>query len=493
MKLSELIPNDELITSNIPDIDVSDISSCCNNSTAKTVLFLLPGVNYDTSVFAKDFINASSAAIVCEDISVFGQTDIPLIEVRHARRAYSHAWARLVKVDYTRLKFIGVTGTNGKTTTATMIYRILMAANVKCGFIGTGKIEIAGERITDDYYSMTSPDPEMLYPCIKKMQEAECETVVMEVSSHALELYKVDPIPFDIGIFTGLSHEHLDFHGSMDKYLAAKEKLINSAKEVIINCDDPKGKALYDKYEYKATGIGVVFRSDRSATDVESYGLSGIGYIFRSKSFLTRINLPLPGIHNIYNSMFAFECAYKLSLSPKCIKETLFELAPIEGRCECINADITVVIDYAHTPRALESVLRAAREEADGKRKITVVFGCGGERDREKRPLMARVAERYSDFCVLTNDNPRKEPPEQIIADVSSGFTKDSYKIIPDRREAIEFAIITAKANGIVVIAGKGHEKYYCDESGYHHFDEKEIIYHALKKRSHGANDEDTT
>ena len=168
-------------------------------------------------------------------------------------------------------------------------------------------------------------------------------------------------------------------------------------------------------------------------------------------------------------------------------------LSPIEGRCECINADICVIIDYAHTPHALESILRTAREDAGAKRRITVVFGCGGERDREKRPLMARVAESYADLCVLTNDNPRKEAPEQIITDVKAGFTKSSYKIIPDRREAIEFAILTAKAKDIVIIAGKGHEKYYCDEGGYHHFDEKEIIYRALKKRTHGANDEDTT
>jgi UDP-N-acetylmuramyl-tripeptide synthetase len=315
------------------------------------------------------------------------------------------------------------------------------------------------------------------------MTDYGCDAIVMEASSHALMLAKLDPIPFDIGIFTGLSHEHLDFHESMDSYFEAKEKLIKNAKRVIINFDDPRGKILYDKYRDKATGIGVVFRSDTNAENVESRGLSGIGYICRKKSFLTRIKLPLPGIYNIYNSMLAFECAYRLNVPPAIIREALSSLSPIDGRSECIRDEVTVVIDDAHTPLALENLLRCAAEERYYGRKLHTVFGCGGDRDKEKRPLMARIAEKYSDRVTVTSDNPRSEDPQKIISDILTGFTDTRHTVIIDRADAIGNAILGAKNGDIIVIAGKGHERYICDKDGYHHFDEREIIFSALKLR----------
>ena len=212
----------------------------------------------------------------------------------------------------------------------------------------------------------------------------------MEASSHALELEKLAPISFDIGIFTGLSHDHLEFHGSMEKYFNAKEKLIANAREVIINFDDPWGKRLYEKYACKATGIGVVWRSDISATDVEISGLAGIGYIYKGKNFLTRVKLPLPGIHNLYNSMCAFEAAYKMHLLPKDIKEALSRLERIGGRCECIRDEITVIIDFAHTPYALENILKTAKSAKNQGQKLWGVLDAEENETKQNARLWQR-------------------------------------------------------------------------------------------------------
>ena len=315
------------------------------------------------------------------------------------------------------------------------------------------------------------------------MQSDGCDAVIMEVSSHALELHKTDPIPFSIGIFTGLSHDHLEFHGSMEKYFLSKEKLIASSKEAIINFDDPWGKRLYEKYKHTSTGIGIVWRSDRNATDLDNRGLSGIGYVFKSANFLTRIDLNIPGMHNVYNSMLAFETAYKMNVPPKTAKEALRLSNLIEGRCECIRSDITVVIDYAHTPEALNSLLQTVKVDIPRDCKIWLVFGCGGDRDKTKRPLMAEVAEKYADKIIVTNDNPRNESEEIIIKELISGFKNTDYSVIYDRESAIRYAIAKASPSDIVVVAGKGHEKYVIDKDGYHPFDERSIIDSALKKR----------
>lgn len=484
MKIKNLIPETEFTErTDVPDLEIKHCSSNYKKISDKTLLFLLPGVNFDTYELIPQFLKSNPTAIVTENISKFPPCKIPVLEVKSARRAFAHAMSNISEINYDKLTFIGVTGTNGKTSTATMIRKILEYNGNKVGFIGTGKIEFESNRYTDNYYSMTSPDPDILYPVIKDMQIHGCETIVMEASSHALELEKLSPIKYKIGIFTGLSHEHLEFHGSMEKYFDAKEKLIKSCDMAIINFDDPWGKRLYEKYKNKSTGIGVVWRSDVSATDVENFGLCGIGYVYRGKNFITRVKLPIPGLYNIYNSMLAFDAAYKLKISPKSIKAALETIKSIDGRCECIFNDITVIIDYAHTPLALKSVLKTIKLDKNPEQKLILVFGCGGERDSSKRPLMAKTAEEYADKIIITNDNPRGENEEKIINDIKSGFSRKCYAVITDRAEAITYAIKSAKVGDIVLIAGKGHEKYIHDKNGYHYFDEKALINDALKLR----------
>ena len=486
MLIKDLIPEDEFKSNT--DYADTDVKFCTSNYLKvkeKTLLFMLPGVNFDTYELIPDFLKSKPLAIVTECKERFPDTDIPLIEVRSARRAYAFALSAACKIDYGSLTFIGVTGTNGKTTTATMIRKILAYNGYRVGFIGTGKIEFEDKRYTDVYYSMTSPDPDLLYPAIRDMQLRGCEIVVMEASSHALALEKLAPIKYKIGVFTGLSHEHLEFHESMEKYFSAKERLIKACDMAIINFDDPFGKRLYEKYESKSTGIGVVWRSDVNATDVENHGLCGIGYVYKGKNFITRIKLPIPGLYNIYNSMLAFDAAYKMGVTPKSIKAALESIDKIDGRCEVVFDEVTVVTDYAHTPLALESILKTLCFDKDVGQRIVTVFGCGGERDPSKRPIMGRIAERYADSIILTNDNPRSEDENKIINDIKSGFCEKKYAVITDRAEAITYAITHAAAGDIILIAGKGHEKYVHDKNGYRYFDESEIIKNALNLRKH--------
>lgn len=484
MKIKNLIPEFEFknIDKNI-NLEIKYCTANYKKVEAGCLLFLLPGVNFDTYELVNEYIKSKPDAIITEDSKRFPKTKIPLIEVRSARRAFAYAMSNISEIDYEKLKFIGITGTNGKTSTATMLAEILKFSGERVGFIGTGKICFENTNFCDEKYTMTSPDPDLLYPIIRKMQLMGCETVVMEVSSHALELEKISPISFDIGIFTGLSHEHMDFHGNMERYFLAKEKLIKISKRSIINFDDPWGRRLYEKYQNKSTGIGVLFGSDISALEVENYGLLGIGYILRAKNFLTKIKLSLPGIYNIYNSMLAFEAAYEFGCAPKKIKEALFEIKRIDGRCEIIRGDVTVIIDYAHTPLALENLLKTVKSSKNIGQNIVLVFGCGGERDALKRPKMAEIAEKYADKTIVTSDNPRKEKPEKIIAEIISGFGKGQYGVIVDRQAAISFAIKKASIGDIVIIAGKGHERYIYDSLGYHPFDERKIIERALELR----------
>lgn len=488
MKIKSLIPENELKSSILsPNADIDNCTANYKRANEKSLLFLLPGVNFDTYRLAGEYVKRKVAAIVTEDKSRFPKTKIPIIEVKNARRAFAQASSAIAQIDCSRLKIIGITGTNGKTSVATMLKHILSENGRKCGFIGTGKIEFDNKILTDINYSMTSPDPDVLYPVIKKMQELGAEFIVMEVSSHALELHKVSAIPFEIGIFTGLSHEHLDFHKNMENYFSAKEKLINLSKKAIINFDDAYGRRLYDIHRKKALGVGILWGSDFSVREIENLGFDGIRYILRTKRFHTRITLKTPGLYNITNSLLAFAAANECGIAPKDIKDTLIRLNYIEGRFECIHSDITVIIDYAHTPIALENLLKNANCCKNARQKITLVFGCGGERDKEKRPMMAEIAEKFADKTIVTTDNPRGEEPEKIITDIVAGFGKGSYGVITDRKAAITYAIKKAMPDEIIIIAGKGHEKYICDKDGYHPFDEKGIIREALNLRSHGG------
>lgn len=477
MNIEDLFKGYGYIQTDMGSHDIEGLTRFTKRCNANTLYFHL---NKDRSI-PNDLC---AAAIVIDDECNTDSAPAPLIRVKSARAAYAFACSNFEGIDYTKFKIIGITGTNGKTSSALMLKKILECASSKVGFIGTGRIEIGDELISEEKYSMTCPDPEILYPALKKMEKAGCNMVVMEVSSHALALEKVAPILFETAVFTGLSSEHLDFHKDMESYFKEKEKLIKRARYAIINADDSYGRRLLSEYKEKCISAGILWQSDVSVSDIEYLGLDGLKYIYYTQRYRTMIRLSLLGYCNIYNSMLATATATSLGVKPCECKAALASIGNITGRFEVLkDAGINIIIDYAHTPFALENLLNSLKTIKIPRQKTTIVFGCGGNRDRAKRPKMAAAAERGAKRVVVTTDNPRDEDPTSIICDIVSGFSNSSYAIIQNRALAIEYAILTAEAGSTVVIAGKGAEAYMYSGGEYIAFNDRSMIESAIEKR----------
>ena len=490
MKISQVIyAGEQLTTGDFGDLEFEKICRDFRDADETSLFFLLKGVKYDTKKLLPEIIKKAPVAIVSDCLTEEFHCEIPIIRVKNARRAIAFAYARMYNLDTEKTKFIGITGTNGKTTTATMLYRALVEDGRRAGFIGTGKIIFLDETLTDSRYSMTTPDPEILYPAIKRMQDMDCEFIVMEVSSHALALEKCAPISFNIAIFTNLSEEHLDFHRDMEDYREAKLKLFNNAKIGIFNADDAHTESMIRDSSCAVIRAGAVWDAEVVARKIEDFGLLGIRYLYSSEGLSFFVKLKIIGIYNVYNSMLALTAAIFSGIKPCVAKKAISKIDSIDGRGEIIYDDVTVIIDYAHTTTALESILKTAIKSRKKQSAIITVFGCGGERDREKRPKMGRVAESLSDFVIITSDNCRKEPPEEIANEILSGMRDESKrKVILNREMAIEYAIASANKGDTILLIGKGHERYNIDQEGLHEFDERNIIANALKKRKEGHN-----
>ncbi len=469
----------------ISGIDVDNITSDKNKIGKNTLFVLVKGINFDTDTIIDYIIARNPRAIICDTDRAIS-CEIPIIRVSDARRALSFACSSFFKVDYRAVRFIGVSGTNGKTTTATMIYEIMKHAGYKAGFIGTGRIEIMGKAIADKVYSMTTPDPELLYKSISEMQGAGCEVIVMEVSSHALALGKVAPIPFSHSVFTNLSPEHLDFHGDMENYYKTKLTLFRQSDVGIFNADDEYSARAMKECEgtCKTTSVGILWDADAMARDLIMYDLAGSSYIYREAGLIFKVKLTPPGYYNIYNSLLALRCAISFGIKPYIAKEAINAMEGIDGRLEVIHGDVTVIIDYAHTEKAFENVLKTVNSAKRARQKIITVFGCGGDRDKSKRPKMAAIAEKMSDLVIVTQDNPRTENESEIIADILEGFTyAEKRRVITSRKNAIANAILTAEDGDIVLVLGKGHERYNIGKNGYHEYDERLVVKEALARR----------
>lgn len=487
MLFSELLYDDEYTCDGaIGNMQVERISSSTEDMQTGDLFVLIKGINFDTGKIIDYILAKGPVAIVCDRDRAISAS-VPVIRVADARRALAFIYSRYYGICYDRMRFIAVTGTNGKTTTATMIKAILQHSGMKVGFIGTGKIEIANELISGNNYSMTTPDPKLLYSTIKRMENEGCGAVVMEVSSHALALGKVAPIPFYTAAFTNLSEEHLDFHTDISDYYKTKCKLFYQCKNGVFNADDEySAKAMTElRGVCRIHSVGVLWDADAMARDVALEGFNGSTYIYREPNLIFKVYLNMPGNYNVYNSLLAIKCALVSGASPSSAREAIKELCGVEGRFEIIREEIEVIIDYAHTPKAFENLLKTVNSFKKQGQKVVTVFGCGGERDKEKRPKMARISERFSDFSIVTTDNSRGEREGDIIADILSGFERtEGRKVISTRSAAITSAILNADDGDIVVVLGKGHERYNIDRSGYHEFNEREIIKSALERRS---------
>ena len=478
MKISDIISKEECCFANADfNTEFNRLTTDKSKIGNRDILIITP--SGESSGLSN--IPAMPLAVICGE-NVILPDNITQIVVKDIRKTIANSFFKYEKISLKKTKLIAVTGTNGKTSTASMIKAILSKSGIKVGFIGTGKIEIGSETISEKNYSMTTPQPSLLYSSIRKMQENGCGAIVMEISSHALAQDRAYPLEFDWGVFTNLSAEHMDYHFGMEDYFKTKMKLFKNTKRAVINVDGRYGCRAFSEINTSKISVGALYKADVYVDEVENLGFDGVRYRLNGKYGQVSVNLSLPGIYNVYNSALAAAVCLDYGIDKGTVSSALAKITQVPGRFEIIKGDVTVIIDYAHTAEAFESVLREISRMKKG-RKLTVVFGCGGERDRKKRPMMAMSAERYADRIILTSDNSRSEPTERIIEDIERGFTKSNHEALISREKAITKAILTSEVGDLIAIIGKGDERYNIDKDGYHYFNEKEIIFSALKRR----------
>lgn len=477
MKLSDLL-RDVITATAYEDIDIAGVSSDTRKLNKGDLFVALRGGAFDGHKFAAEAVKLGAAAVVCEE--ALGLPVEIIVEDSHI--AYAHICATLMGNPERRLTLVGVTGTNGKTTTTHIIKHILTECGHKTGLIGTNSIQI-GELIIPAKY--TTPDPMTLFTTLRRMADLGCSHAVMEVSSHGLCQNRVAGINFAVGVFTNLTQDHLDYHGDMESYFAAKKKLFYHSDRAVINYDDPHGLILLGELKEKAVSFSI--KEDAATYTARSIQIksSGSSFAFVGSGVIARVSIPMPGEFSVSNAMAAICACLELGLPLERAAAAASSCPGVSGRCELLYSgeDFTVIRDYAHSPDGLEKILAAIRAFAPGR--IVTLFGCAGNRDRTKRPIMAEAVAKNTDFAILTSDNPRQEDPEQIIEDALPGLIKHStpHKVITDRYEAIKWALKSLKKDDILLLAGKGHEDYQVLDFGTIYFDEKVIVAELLAQR----------
>lgn len=489
MKLSVLFERASLAyPPALGDMEIKNIVADSRRVEQGSLYVCIRGLHTDGHEKIGEAITKGAAVIVAEpvrDVFVGGAAAIYVENTRSVLARLYHAW---YENPADRMTVVGITGTNGKTSVAWMLSRLFTTLGFRCGLIGTIRCESAGRVIdvksSNTLANMTTPDPEQLYKMLAEMAQDGVTHVFMEVTSHALSLGKCDAIAFDTAVFTNLTQDHLDFHGSMENYFHAKEKLFSMCRRAVVCIDDEAGERIYQKMRHNAVSCSQMRVADYMATNIEYNESDGCRYAWQTPQGIYPLFVPLAGKFSIINSLEAAAVACELGISAERVSLALSKMEPVPGRMEQVrtenNHGIQVLIDYAHTPDALRKLLQSLDQ---GKGRVTLVFGCGGERDRSKRCEMAQVASRMADFVVITSDNSRSEPPEQIFRDIMRGIDKEKpHILIPDRREAIRYAIANAKPGDRVVLAGKGHERYEITADGRHPFDERIIAAQALRE-----------
>lgn len=479
MKLTALLKGINYI-GNFPDLDITGIT-CDSREVGKGVVFVcLKGEKADGHDYAELAAEAGCAAVIVEHkVGAYAAE----IVVKDSHFAYSKLCANFFNNPAEKLKFIGVTGTNGKTTTTTIIKHILEHSGHKTGLIGTIKNMSGDKELKANF---TTPAPFELQQLLRQMVDDGCEYCVMEVSSHALAQERVGGINYEVGVFTNLTQDHLDFHKTMENYLKAKQKLFEVSKIGVINADDPVAKTIISEAPCKTYTYGVKTESvDYKATNID-YRADGISYELTDKNGNSKgkLDARLPGGFSVYNTLAAVAAVESIGIPMEDVLETLKEFGGVKGRIEVIptGRDFTVIIDYAHTPDGVEKILKAVREFAKGR--VVAMLGCGGDRDKTKRPKMGRIAADNADYLIVTSDNPRSEDPEAILKDILVGLegTTTPHTVVVNRREAIKYAIDNAQKDDVIVLAGKGHEDYQILSTGKIHFDEHEIVAEILNE-----------
>ena len=476
MKLYDLLADTGISLGFLKE-DTEIVSITCDSRRVEEgCLFVcIEGTAVDGHRFAEAAQQAGAAAVVVQrDLGLHTQ-----LMAENTRMAWAQICANWFGHPAARLKMVGVTGTNGKTTTTTLIKSMLEHEGYKVGLIGTIH-NLIGERVLPARH--TTPDPYDLQSLLALMVVEGCDYCVMEVSSHALDQRRVAGCAYEVGVFTNLTQDHLDYHGTMENYMLAKKELFSLSRMGIINYDDAWAPAIGDgvpcpltTYSAKDDAADYVARNIRYRADGVDFELVGVGQI-------GRVNMQIPGQFSVYNGLCAATVCLKLGMPFDRVVSALSAATGVKGRAEVVptGRDFTVVIDYAHTPDGLDNICRTLKQCCKGR--LVTLFGCGGDRDRTKRPLMAQSAAALSDYLVVTSDNPRSEDPAAIIADIVAGLTDSTtpYTVVENRVEAIHWAIAHAQPGDTILLAGKGHETYQILADEVIHLDEREVVAEAL-------------
>ncbi|WP_274365311.1 UDP-N-acetylmuramoyl-L-alanyl-D-glutamate--2,6-diaminopimelate ligase [Paenibacillus thermotolerans] len=478
MKLADLLAGiDYTVIQGTEQTEVGHITYDSRKVRERSMFVCIQGFKLDGHDYIREAARKGAAVVLIQrDID-----DLPpgicAVKAADTRKLVPLLAHRFYGEPSKRLNTVAITGTNGKTSVSTIIAAILESAGRKTGVIGTIHNRIGDQVLKMEKTTYTTPEALDLHALFKRMLDEGAGDVVMEATSMALELHRLDHTDIDIGVFTNLTQDHLDDHKTMENYMNAKLKLFRMCKRGIVNADDPTAEVIRREGSCEITTYGVTNDADLKASDV-SLSSEEVAFTVAAGGEAVRMKLRIPGIFSVYNALAAIAVCLELGLSLEQIACGLASVEGVEGRFQTIAASrgYSVIVDYAHTPDALDNVLSTVKGFAKGQ--IITVFGCGGDRDRTKRPIMGSIAGTHSDVCIITSDNPRTEDPVMIMEDIEAGLAETGcrYETIEDRKAAIHRALALAKPEDVVVIAGKGHENYQEVMGVKHHFDDSEVV-----------------
>ncbi|MDO4484598.1 MAG: UDP-N-acetylmuramoyl-L-alanyl-D-glutamate--2,6-diaminopimelate ligase [Clostridia bacterium] len=482
MKLSELIVNMPYLVETRGDMNtkVTAITSNSRDVVTDGLFFCISGARFDAHKFAPQAIENGCIALVVER---FLELDVPQILVSSGRAAMARMAAAFYGNPAEKMKLIGITGTKGKTTTSYMVKAICEQAGYKCGLIGTTGNMIGERRVKSN---LTTPDPIDLQQTLAEMAAEGVQVVSMEVSAHAIDMHRLDGMQFEVGCYTNLSQDHLDYFHTMEQYFETKKRFFTGSmvQNAAINTDDDTADSILQDLNVPHVTFGICNESDLFARDIE-ISENGVSFEMQLQGMHPiAVQMKMTGMFNVYNALAAASCAMTLGISADDIKLGLESVKSVPGRIEMLETKTPyrVFLDYSHSPDALENILKTVREFCRGR--VILLFGCGGDRDQGKRPIMGSIGGRLADLCILTSDNPRTEDPMKILAAIEEGIkpTGKPYTVIENRRDAIRHALTIARESDIVILAGKGHETYQEIMGVKRPFDEKVVVKELLEE-----------